>query len=102
MSTAARKVTIDLNTVDREKTYEPFVAKIGDREINFVDPADLDWKDLLDIEEPQQFLRYAVSPEDKEFLKKADMPGWKFRLLMEAYTSHYGLDSPGNGRASRL
>lgn len=99
----APQVTLDLDNVEREETYKPFVVNVDGKAITFTDPAEIDWKDLLDIEEPAQFLRHAVSAEDRAHLKQADIPGWKFKLLMESYTNHYGLDlSRGNGIASRI
>lgn len=95
-------VTLDLDNVDREQVYQPFVVTVEGRTITMNDPSNIDWKDLLDIEEPAQFLRYAVSEEDRAHLRQAKIPGWKFKLLMESYTRHYGLDIRGNGTASRI
>ena len=96
------RIDFNLDTVEREKTYQPFHPAINGRVITMTDPSELDWKQLLEIESPVMFLRYCVSEEDKDFLRDAKIPGWKFGKLIEAYQKHYGLDKLGNGSASPI
>lgn len=88
------KIHLDLDAVERpsKDIKEPFVVKINGRTITMIDPSDLDWRDLLLMESPMDFLRYALSPEDKSWLTEQATPGWKFSQLMEAYYSHYDLE----------
>jgi len=87
-----QKVHLNLDTLEREKTYETFTPVVNGRAIRMTDPSELDWKVLLTIEDPSQFLRHAIAEEDKEYLRNQDIPGWKFAKLIEGYVKHYGLD----------
>lgn len=100
--TPMSKINLNLDTAEREKSYEPFVVVIDGRSITMTDPAELDWKDLLAIEQPSEFFRHCMSEDDQAFLRKTNIPGWKFRLLLESYQRHYGLDIAGNRAASRI
>lgn len=86
------RIHLNLDTLEREKSYETFTPVINGKSIKMVDPAELDWKVLLQIEDPSQFLRHAISEEDKDFLREQLIPGWKFQKLIEGYVKHYGLD----------
>ena len=108
-STADRKkIAFNMETVEKEKVYEPFVAHIpatdgGEgRDITMTDPADIDWQDLLEVDQPQKFLRYCISDEDKDWLLEQKIKGWQFAKLIEAYQRHYGLGSQGNAAGSRI
>lgn len=97
------KVQFNLETAEREKSYEPYtVALTGGVVITMTDPAELDWKEILLIENPSDFFKFCVSDEDKDHLRKEKIPGWKMRLLIEDYQRHYGLDKPGNGSGSPI
>lgn len=94
-------VSFNLGTAEREKVYEPYtVALSTGKVITMSDPADLDWSQILLIENPADFFRFCVSEEDKEELRKEKIPGWKMRLLIEDYQRHYGLGDAGNGTGS--
>lgn len=96
------KVAFNLGTAEREKVYEPYTVALSTGEvITLTDPADLDWKQILLIENPADFFKYCVSEEDKELLRKEPIPGWKMRLLIEDFQRHYGLGDSGNGAGSR-
>lgn len=97
------RVNLNLDTVEREQTFEPYTISIGGRALVLRDPKEIDWKELLDIEQPVQFLGHVFSTdEDKAFFKKQDFPGWKLDMIIKGYTEHYGLGQSGNGVASRL
>lgn len=111
MTTALPKdINVNLDDLEREESYKPFAIQLGGRRIEMVDPAEIDWQDLLEIENPVYFLRYALSEEkpedeelsDKDFFKAQKIPGWKLGKIIELYTKHYGLDKPGNAVASRI
>lgn len=110
MAAAADRQQIDFNleTAEKEKVYSPFTAYIpatdgGEgRTITMTDPADIDWQDLLEVDQPQKFLRYCISDEDKAWLLEQKIKGWQFAKLIEAYQKHYGLGRPGEGAGSRI
>lgn len=86
------KVHLNLDTLERERTYTTFTPVVNGRAIHMTDPFELDWRDLMSIEDPSQFLRYAISEEDRSWLREQAIPGWKFAKLVEGYVRHYGLD----------
>jgi hypothetical protein len=95
------KITINLDTLEREDTREEFAVVVEGRRVVISDPSDHDWKTLMNIDRPDDFFRHVVSKEDQTHFKRAAIPGWKMRALMESYTEHYGLDSLGNVAGSR-
>lgn len=97
------KVTLNLDSLEREDPREPFSVVVAGKRIVMSDPADLDWKILLELREdnPAQFFRHVVSADDQNHFRKAAIPGWKMRKLMEMYQEHYGLENLGNGAGSR-
>lgn len=88
------RISLDLDHAARPEgdVKPPFVVVVNGREIRMEDPADLDWRDLVLLESPTEFLRLSLSSEDRKFLLEQSLPGWKFNQLMEAYYSHYDLD----------
>ena len=99
---AGQKVSFNLETAEREKVYEPYTIALSTGEvITMTDPADLDWTQILLIQNPADFFRFCVSEDDKDKLRGEKIPGWKMRLLIEDYQTHYGLSDQGNGVGSR-
>lgn len=89
MPNAVNRIDLNLDTITREAEFEPFVFVVGDREITLGDPAELDYQDLLECETPLQFIRYTATEEDRDFLAKQRIPGWKLGRLLEEYLKHY-------------
>lgn len=89
-----KKIHLDLDAAERpaDEVKEPYTFTIAGREITMIDPGELDWQDLLFITNPMDFLRYALSSEDRDFLLDQKVPGWKFGLLMEGFYKHYDLE----------
>lgn len=87
-------ITLDLDAETRPEgdVKPPFAVNINGRRIVMEDPADLDWRDLMLLESPTEFLRLSLSKEDRKYLLEQNLPGWKFNRFMEAYYSHYDLD----------
>ncbi len=98
-------VNFDLDAEATVSDKRPFVVKAKDRSgteklITLVDPEDIDWKILMSIENPRQFLSAAMSAEDRTFMRGVDSSGRTFGKLIDAYTRHYGLDSLPNAGGS--
>lgn len=87
-------VVFDADAAERDEAEieAPFIAKIGDRNITFADPATLDWLDLAAVQIPSDLIRISLEREDREHLLKTNLPGWKFNKLMAAYYTHYNLE----------
>lgn len=96
--------TFDIDTVQREKTYEPFKVKMGERVVTFTDPALLTMEQLMEIDHPVAFLEYCVPEADLAHVREHTdkMAGWRFNTLMERYNKHFGIGKRGNSRASRI
>lgn len=90
----AQDIALDLDAAQRpaEDVVEPFAARVGGKRIVMTDPQEIDWQDLLEIEDPAGFLRHCVSKEDRDHLRGLTLPGWKFGKLIDAYLAHYRLE----------
>lgn len=88
------KIHLDLNSVERDVKYDPFVFDWKGRVISLTDPAELDYRKLLEVDTPVGFLKFTASQEDRDFLASAEgtMESWRLNLLVEAYYKHFGID----------
>jgi hypothetical protein len=88
-------VALDLDSMERpaKDIKPPFRFVVAEREITMLDPAEIDWRDLITLESPMQFINFTMSQDDRTFLLAQDLPGWKFNQLMDAYYRHYDLES---------
>lgn len=88
-------VTLDLDTLERQKTPEPFYFRhLGQRYL-LVDPQEVDWQELiLAINNTYQFFTTIVPADNRDDFFAAKMPSWKMRALMDRYMQHYGLPDP--------
>ena len=97
LETAKSGVTINLDTYEVERPSEEFSFVLGGRRIVALDPRDIDWRLLVDIDDPDAFADTVLSDEDGEFFKEfAPFPAGKLNALLTAYRDHFGLGSPGN------
>lgn len=89
------KIHFNLDEVERDDKFEVFTFAATDKEtkeqrtLRATDPADIDYQDLLAIETPAQFFKYTMTQEDRDFLAKTRIKGWRFGKLIEAYLAHY-------------
>lgn len=94
ISTLPKNLALDLDAEQRPEgeVKPPFTVQVEGREITMTDPSELDWRDLILLESPTDFLRLSLTAEDRKFLLEQSLPGWKFNRLMEAYYGHFDLD----------
>lgn len=92
VSTLPQNISLDLDVATRDDEKPPFRVVVSERTIEMKDPAELDWRDLILLDSPTEFIRLALSKDDREFLYAQDLPGWKFNKLMEAYYGHFDLE----------
>ena len=87
-------VDLDLDTVERPEKDQirPFVFNLAGRQITMTDPAELDWLDLAELENPVELIRHCCSREDRDHIVAQAMPGWKLGKLVEAFMQHYRLE----------
>jgi hypothetical protein len=100
----AEHVDFNLDDLDREsaEVRQPFAFTVGGQRFTLTDPADLDWKDRLEIDDPVAFFRYCMPEDQKPAFKALDLPGWKLGKLIEQFQRHYGIGKRGNARASSI
>lgn len=88
-------IDLNLDTAERpaDQVKPPFAFAWKGRRVVLTDPADVDYQNLLEIENPLQFLRYTATQEDRDFLasKEGSMEGWRLNLMMESYYKHFGM-----------
>lgn len=87
-------VVLDLDALQRpEKDVKPpFIVKVGGQKVTFKDPAEIDWKDLADVQIPADLFSVACSREDRVHIRDTPMEGWRFNQLMESYYTHYDFE----------
>lgn len=96
------QVDLSLDDLEKERTREPYRTKVEGRVITLNDPQDIDWLDLMNIEDdPTQFVIHCMSDDDADFFMGLRIPAWKVNILMDAFMKHYGLGARGKGRGSR-
>lgn len=83
------KIHLNLDEVTRGDSFEMFAVNVNGRRIEISDPAELDYQDLLECETPVEFFRFCMSADDREFLSKQRIPGWRLGKLLEGYLDHY-------------
>jgi hypothetical protein len=92
-----QKVSLNLDELERDHKV-PFSFVLAGERVEMKDPQEIDVKDLLTIEHPANFLKYALSEEAKKVLSDNELPGWKFNKLIESYMEYYGLDPKQAGK----
>jgi hypothetical protein len=97
-------VDLNLDEIEREQSEvkAPFAFTLEGHRFTLTDPADLDWKQLLEIDDPIAFFRYCMPQDQKDTFKALEVPGWKLGKIIEAFQKHFGLGSKGNAAASRI
>jgi hypothetical protein len=92
-----KNVETNLDELERDgKPPYSFVFK-GER-VEMLDPHTMDFKDLMTIQHPANFLKFALSDEAKKLLAENKLEGWKFNRLIEDYMKYYDLDPERAGK----
>ncbi len=100
--TPKNRFELDLDNMEREGTTEPFQVRLGGEEYTFIDPMELDWRELEKAltADLRDFFPYVLGAEQSTKFLENTIPTWKMRKVMEAYSVHFGLVEPGNSAAS--
>lgn len=98
---APRKVLFNLDQLENEKSAEPFVFAYQGKEFELLDPKDIDWQDLMVIQDNPRLTLHVLMPEDQraEFLE-LKLPMRKFEALLSRWQDHFGLPNAGEGTGS--
>lgn len=99
MADKPSKIILNLDEIERTNVKDPFVVVVGEKEVTFTDPEDLDWEDLAALDSPGDFIDMCTSDADREHIYGLKLPSYKFKRLWEAYQKHYDLlESRGKRR----
>ena len=94
-------VALNLDELEREGAPGDFAVVLGGKRLVMSDAQEVPWQDLMvAMQDPHAFFRLVVPEDDQDRFFQADLPVWKMRRLMDAYTDHYGLTDLGNPAAS--
>lgn len=85
----------NIDEFERQEKYPLYAFAISNRRIALKDPAELDWNDLVNLQDESQFLKLAMSDEDLGFFLDQKVQAWRVRELMDRYFKHYGIEDPG-------
>lgn len=98
-------ILLDLDAEQRpvDQVKPPFTFNWHDRVITLTDPAELTYDQLLQVEQPAQFLRFCASQEDRDFLASSgnQLEGWRLGVLLERFFKHFGYDPEGRAEKER-
>lgn len=87
-----KKIAANLDKSTRDDVPEPLFMVIGDKEVEFNDPFELEYRDLDKIENPDAFAKFCVAEGSREHFKKQKLSVWKFKELSRIYMDHYKVD----------
>ena len=77
---------------DAKDVFEPFKARVNGRVVTFNDPRDNDWRDLLELQNPVEFIRVCTSEEDRKYLLAQTIHSRKLEALMAGFMEHFKID----------
>jgi hypothetical protein len=92
-----QKVNSNLDEMERDQK-ELFSAVVNGERFTMIDPANIDFKDLMSIQHPANFLKYALDEHGKDVLARNKVEGWKFNNLIKDYMEYYDLDPNAMGK----
>lgn len=91
-------IQLNLDSVDRERVYESFHFVLGGRKIQMIDPAELPWQFLENLDREMDVITEAMTEDDRKFFMAQDkLPAWKLERLVRDYQDHFGIDTEGKG-----
>jgi hypothetical protein len=91
------KVSIDLDALEAEESFDPFVIHVGGKRFELKNPNEIDYIILEYAQQsPQNFLHAAVGDDAFPEFRKIEIPQWKVAKLLDKYLKHFGLPTnPG-------
>jgi hypothetical protein len=95
--TLTQRVNTNLDELERESKPK-FAFVLAGHRVEMMDPAEIDFKDLMTIEHPANFLKFALSDDAKKVLAENKLEGWKFNQLIKDYMKYYDLDPNAMGK----
>lgn len=92
------KVSLNLDSLERENRAEPFSVVIGGKRYVLLDVQDTDYRALLgglraaQTGRPEVLMALIVPAKDIEAFDANSLPTYKLQALIAAYMKHYGVD----------
>jgi len=97
MPTDKPAVNLNLDTLERKDTPEPFAFVLGGERFVCADPMELDYRAFRDLIDPEEQFELLLGVDKFQAFKKHPLVLWKQRRLVSDALGHYGL---GNTAAS--
>lgn len=95
--------TVKITKLEREKRPEPFSVELTDgTEVIFADPKRLPFKTLTELDgmSPYQQVEAITGDGFEALAADPEMDGEALELLVEMWTDHYGMTTPGEAESS--
>jgi hypothetical protein len=97
------KVGIDLDKLENEGNSTPFTFRHGGKEFTLGDPDDVDFFDIVEYGSTPagnaMLICKLLDDQLDAFRAAGPIPKRKIDALMEAYSNHYGMATPGEASA---
>jgi hypothetical protein len=77
---------------DAADLKDPLKVKLGGKIVTFVDPRDKPWTELVNLDNPVQFIRVCTSKEDREHIMEQGFSTRKLDALMRKFMEHFEVD----------
>lgn len=99
--TAAKKlpdttstVHLDLDAIERpaEERREPYAFNLKGRVITLNDPQDMDWREVVLLDNPVKLFRLCLNEEDRVFFFEQELDSWRLGELVKSFNAHYGVE----------
>lgn len=95
-----QEIIVNLDTLERGKSYAPFTVNINGQVVTFLDPAELPWQEIRGMDNEAAFFDLCIKPEDKQHFLDSKVPGWKLEKLLQLFLAHYEIGDRGNANGS--
>jgi hypothetical protein len=77
---------------DPAELKEPLRIKVGGRVVQFNDPRDRPWTDLVNLQNPAQFIRVCTNTEDRDHIYEQGFSSRKLDALMKKFMKHFEIE----------
>lgn len=100
------RVDFDLDKLEREGDQpEPFTFRHGDKTFTLADPADIDYRDIVEMGSAGAMgealiVKRLLGDQYDVLVEAGPLPQWKIEPLLTKWREHYSVPDPGEAGAS--
>ncbi len=97
---------LNLDTLEREGTFRPFVFVHDGRRYQTIDMEETDWQELMDLDEAAQrgdartMMKMMLADDDWDVFSQTKVPWWKFTKLAQDMYAHVSAQAGDQGEES--